>query len=167
MAKYYVRKKWKPGKHADYMIGLNRKAANALGYSPRIKLYTVREVAVMLRHAPAWIRTQIKSGKMRAVRYGYQYFVMHKEVARWMGDSRRGSAKFMTPNPPRRKGQSHDFKPRQVESPPSETEMPQVQEGFKPRVVSYRPGKRESSVRILLQEMLGRRGIEQSGKGVS
>ncbi|MFQ5752425.1 MAG: helix-turn-helix domain-containing protein [bacterium] len=67
------------------------KARKGLGYNRKVRLFTVREAAIILRHGVKWIQKQIRSGKMSAVKFGKSYFIHSFEVNRWMGNNPRGS----------------------------------------------------------------------------
>ncbi len=75
-----------------------------MGYGRQVRLFTVREVAVILRHRPEWVREKIRSGDMSAVRFGQAYFIHSFELNRWMGNSPRGSKPLQTLN----KRRNHD-----------------------------------------------------------
>lgn len=94
---------WFYGKSNGRYMPDYTKARVGLGYNRKVRLYTVREAAVIMRHGPQWIRDQIRSGKMSAVRFGQEYFIHSFELNRWMGNSPRGSQPFMTLNKKRKR----------------------------------------------------------------
>lgn len=94
---------WRPGISEDKQLPATRKITVGLGYNPSIRIYTLREVSVMLRHSVWWLREQIKAGRLSAVYFGGRYFVHHLEVARWMGLVPRGSDPLLKARPPARR----------------------------------------------------------------
>ena len=97
---------WFYGRSKCGEIPAYTKARVGLGYGRQVRLFTVREVAVILRHRPEWVREQIRSGKMSAVRFGQAYFIHSFELNRWMGNSPRGSKPLQTLNMRRKHGKT-------------------------------------------------------------
>lgn len=60
------------------------------GLDTRTKLYTLREAAVVLRHAPITMRAWIKAGKLKARKMGGQWFVSGYELSRQIGEVGHG-----------------------------------------------------------------------------
>lgn len=64
------------------------------GLDTRTKLYTLREAAVVLRHAPITMRAWIKAGKLKARKMGGQWFVSGYELSRQIGEVGHGKRRM-------------------------------------------------------------------------
>lgn len=69
----------------DAMMPVGPRRARAAGLPMNLRLYTVRETAVVLRHSIYWVRAQIRADRIRAIKLGNGYFITVLELARVMG----------------------------------------------------------------------------------
>lgn len=76
---------WYHGKSVNTYLPHYTKARKGLGYNRKVRIYSVKEAAVILRHSPTWVRAQINAGYMKAQKYGGIYWIPSMEVTRWMG----------------------------------------------------------------------------------
>ena len=71
----------------DSVMPVGPRRARMAGLPMNLRIYTTREVAVILRHSVYWVRDEIKAGRIRAKKLGTGYFVTVLELARLMGET--------------------------------------------------------------------------------
>ena len=149
-----AREKWRRSNRFTFRP--DRKVALTLGKGVRVRLYTTREVAVVLRHSVQWVLTQINRKKMKASMYGNQYFITGQEIQRWMGYGRgmRDFGKLAK----RRKGRSHDTtQSPQNQKAAVQAPVSKLQGDSEPRAGNSPPrrsgGYRQGSIWLLLRKV--------------
>ncbi|WP_135257658.1 helix-turn-helix domain-containing protein [Thermus caldilimi] len=52
---------------------------------PKMKLLTSQEVATLLKKSVLWVRREIRSGRLKAVKVGREWRVLEKDLALFLG----------------------------------------------------------------------------------
>lgn len=51
----------------------------------KMKLLTTKEVAALLKKSPIWVRREVRSGRLRAVKVGREWRVREEDLALFFG----------------------------------------------------------------------------------